>query len=297
MNKCSNYVVKHIIKFVNDNKLHILCNLNKRFDDIIKDNLDYKFWRIYKKWMKSITKDILSGGLFSGNRFLDINKRNNGEKVFFLPDLRRKSGITLDYFANFVQNYSELFVRAGELLNWPINEDGKFDNDNVIDYLYYKHIVNPCRVHNLDKIEIIAVKLHYFPYLRIILDESHIDNFIKYKINTSMIIKDIQKFVFDENKDVFMNNPEYVKNKINKLITDLLDQSQYFEEDISDDILLKDLKMQDEMIEELNDLIERRKISSTDTREFGHMYNWRKYWKEDWCTDHDNDSEKEIDEI
>lgn len=185
MQKAYPDVIKHILDFLNGDELVTSYDINKNFRETIRGDVRYAYRYVHSNWIKNIRERVLE----EGEEYLDISKRNNGDIVFFVPDLRLQSGIVMDpYFAEFISDNSHLFVEAGGNLNWEIDDDKKFSRSDVLmacGRLYYKHIVGPCRVHNLGDINVLAIQLHYFPYLKFSYKEPnpHIFQvYVKYKI-------------------------------------------------------------------------------------------------------------------
>lgn len=258
-------MLKSILEFIPDEELKIPFNISKKFREVLKNDVRYTFWNVYNDWIKRMTKHLERE---NAEEHLDIITRDNGDVVFFLLDLRIESEKSVKpYFTSFVYNNSELFASAGNNLEWGLTEDGKFYSEiDDVDFLDHRSIVNPCRVHNLADIKILAVKLCYFPYLKMSEENYHHDYnpelFVKYKIDGSLMLRDFQRFMLNKYEHTFQNNSKFLIAKFIQMSTNAHVQTQYFEESDSDCVLLGDMKDEKEMSEELDDLILYRKSKS-----------------------------------
>lgn len=259
MNKCSSYVLKSILEFIPDEELKVPFNVNKKFREILKIDARYMFQNVHDDWINRMNRHMKYR---EADDYLDVITRDNGDVVFFLLNLEKDSEKSVHpYFTDFIRNNSELFVDAGNRLEWYLN-DGRFheDLDGDIEMLYYRSIVNPCRVHNLIDIMIFAVKLCYFPYLKISGQRSR-DNtklFVKYEIDGHLMLRDFQKFMLSKHKYIFKGNGEFLTSKFIQMSNDTHVYIPYFEKSISDQILPKDMKNKKQMREELKELIQYR---------------------------------------
>lgn len=78
MNKCSTYVLKHILSFVKNSEINLLPSMNKTFKQLIYNDVRYKINLIYQEWTHVISLKVLN----EHKDDLDILQQSNGNYIF-----------------------------------------------------------------------------------------------------------------------------------------------------------------------------------------------------------------------
>ena len=286
-------LLKYITTFISGYDLDQLYYVCSEFRLLMRDDAKLMYRYVYKRWVKFCINEIaVAPDKETYKDFLDISIRDNGDIMFFLPDLRAKSKISYYDFADFVYDHSELFVDAGRLFDWEI-KDGKFyDHERMMDdFIYHKYLVKPIRIYNLGKIDVLAVKLEYFPYLRITTENVYdgdvvgdYDIYMSYNVNITLFLRNFQKFLLRYYSYVFSKNSKYFIEQFIKIADTTRSQFRLFEESPGDYIYVRDILSPKELLVNLQRLIsDRKNDKNNDNRCKCYMLHYISDWYHNSC--------------
>ena len=213
MNKCSGYILKHILSFIPRSKLHIIRTVGGTLGNIVCQDVSFTVDNLYHKWADIVSLQVLK----EQKDFLDIMQRPNGKYVFFTLDFRvgylSKSGI-----AQIIVDNSPLFIDFCQLIGAKLSiPDNKFsvDYSNIdIGNINHKYLVAPCRMHMLNiggdarRGNCYASDLYYYKYLEIEddYDEANDDDHYNHKIDGVRCRYDFYNYLASNYPDLVREN-------------------------------------------------------------------------------------------
>ena len=207
MNKCSGYILKHILSFIRSKEINLISRTNKTLKHIIYDDIRYKVNKLYHQWIHNLSLETLRD---HGDQ-LDIVRGINGKYMFVIINLD-VYGISLGNLGQKISVNSSLFIDFCQMMNSQLSIEGPnpefITYPNISDYINHKYLVSPCRIHDIDGVDCYEVKLHYYKYLemKLINEDGHYDHII----HEVRLIVDFYHYLTKSHSDLVKENTIYI---------------------------------------------------------------------------------------
>lgn len=205
MNKCSTYVLKHILSFIGDRQISILSGLNRLFRTIIDGNIAHKINVANWQYLEQLSLKVLKE---SGDR-LDVIQRENGLWMFFIVDDDRND-LTFKFISDLIKNNISLFVDLGISLDWKIDKNSLEFYYIRVDDIDHKHLVKPFRTQLAEYAKCCAIPLYYYPYIEMNDDYDGYNAIYDYEINLVKFVTDMYADLLINHSNLIRENPTYV---------------------------------------------------------------------------------------
>lgn len=211
LNRLSDYVLRHMLSFIDDDDLSKSASLDKKFNNMIKSDGRHKI----NCFLSTITNSECQETIKKYGNILDIVERKNPQQnVFFIIDFSHGTGITIDSMCNTIRLNSALFIDLGLNFGWKLNDVGQWiiRVSDILTVPFHKYLVEPCRAYNLLGVRIRALRLRTYSCLMKRIDND--DNHVEYSENRFPGCMNLYKQLIQHHPELIKENSIYMINRV-----------------------------------------------------------------------------------